>query len=412
MKYDTNLNLLWANWLEGPYTSNTLPTSDNGPALAEGPADGIFVVTKGESYVSSVSIGAMFRAYLLNANGALLNTAAWQIDQAKRGGIQDEPRAALYVPAEDKLYIAGRRFARVVIRGLTLDQPYAVDGGSSGSQNQEKSIHWLPDKNRVLYVGDLNDGIHNGPGIAEYSPDLQTRYQQYGYSLGRTQGFAMDQFGAVYLLTLITDGAQITKLSSSGAGYVPLWSRTFNWVVQSSATLENAISASIKLLPDGRIVATGRSSGGTSAERTMQEMYYTIAADGTKIISRTSLLWTGVRVESKGNDFLDLQRETGVFVASRFATGKTSLKLPSIGVGLLLGSTADNGNANKNMTGLTNYTEVPLIDVALPGRVVLPQVSRDLNPLIKWAEPAWTTSDLTATVQHVTVSTGPLQAPQ
>ena len=50
-KYDKDLNLLWANWLEGPYVTGTLPadSQDNGPALAEGPGDGVFVVTKGES---------------------------------------------------------------------------------------------------------------------------------------------------------------------------------------------------------------------------------------------------------------------------------------------------------------------------------------------------------------------------
>ena len=64
------------------------------------------------------------------------------------------------------------------------------------------------------------------------------------------------------------------------------------------------------------------------------------------------------------------------------------------------------------MTGNTDYTEVLLTDVALPSRTVITAADRNGNPMVKWSESAWTTSDLTATVQHVTKSTGPLQAPQ
>ena len=63
------------------------------------------------------------------------------------------------------------------------------------------------------------------------------------------------------------------------------------------------------------------------------------------------------------------------------------------------------------MTGNTNYTEVLLTDVALPSRTVIVTPGRTGGPMVKWAEAAWSTSDLTATVNHVTKSTGPLVVP-
>ena len=143
----------------------------------------------------------------------------------------------------------------------------------------------------------------------------------------------------------------------------------------------------------------------------MRASFYTITPDGTKIVARTRLNWTGLYPATNYYGFVDPVRETGAFIAYPFTAGRTSLRLPPLGVDLPLGSTAAGGNANKNMTGNTDYTEVLLTDVALPSRTVITTPSRDGNPMAKLAEPAWSTSDLTATVNHVTKSTGPLQAP-
>jgi hypothetical protein len=419
-KYDSDMNLLWAKWLEGPYVTGTLPNDaeDNGPALAEGPADGVFVVTKGKSSINNTSLGASFRIYLLNSTGALVNTAAWQVGPNQYGftAIQeDQPAAALYVPSQDRLYIAGRSHMRVVMRGLTLDQPYVADAGGV-SQSGGQRIFWLPGKQRVVFAGTMDGQPYAaGSHVTEYSPDLATRYQYYGYNVFRASNVAMDQFGSVYLVNIPNIYAQnpevrLTKLASSDAGYTPIWSRRFFVTPPPTAGI-TINDCAVEVLPDGRIVVSTATPESSGSSKAMRASFYTITPDGTKIIARTRLNWTGIYPFTTYSGFIDPVRETATFIAYPFTIGRTSLRLPSISVDVLLGSTAAGGNANKNMTGNTDYTEVLLTDDVLPSRTVIAALSREANPMAPWGEAAWSTSDLTATVSHVTKSTGPLMAP-
>jgi hypothetical protein len=304
---------------------------------------------------------------------------------------------------------------RVVMRGLTLDQPYSADAGGV-SQAGGQRIFWLPDKQRVVFAGTMDgDPYASGSHVTEYSPDLLTRYQYYGYNLYRANDAAVDQFGSVYLVNIPSIYAQnpevrLTKLAASDGAYIPIWSRRFFVTPPPTAGI-TINDCAVEVLPNGRIVVSTATPESSGSSRAMRASFYTITPDGTKIIARTRLNWTGVYPLTTYSGFIDPVRETATFIAYPFTIGKTSLRLPTIGVDVLLGSTAAGGNANKNMTGNTDYTEVLLTDDVLPSRTVITVPSRTINPMIPWAEAAWSTSDLTVTVNHITKSTGPLMAP-
>jgi hypothetical protein len=415
IKYNSNLTMLWAKWLEGPYETDTLPASsnNNGASLAEGPSDGVFVVTKGRSGRSPTDLGASIRVHLFNSNGNLVNTAAYQLGAFSIGYQVDEPNAALYVPSQDRLYIAGRSHMRVVMRGLTLDQPYSADAGGISEFGGQR-IFWLPDTQRVVFAGAMDGQVYAaGSHVTEYSPDLLTRYQYYGYDVFRASDAAMDQSGAVYFVNIPSAIAQnpevrLTKLAASGGGYIPIWSRKF-FVTPLPGGFITITDCAVEVLPDGRIVVSITTPEGSS--RAMRASFYTITPDGLTITARTRLNWTGLYPATNYSGFIDRLRETATFVAYPFTVGKTSLKLPAAGHDILLGSTAAGGNTNKNMTGSTDYTEVLTTDAGLPSRTVIAALSRTINPMITWGEGAWYTSDLTNTVNHVTKDTGLLTVP-
>ena len=110
---------------------------------------------------------------------------------------------------------------------------------------------------------------------------------------------------------------------------------------------------------------------------------------------------------------IDPDLEIATFVAGRFSLGITSLQLSSTPVDVLLDSTtSQNSNANKNITGSTDYTSITLTNVSpSPSQTTLSTAVTDLNPMVQWSESAWSSSDLTSDTGFAVKSSGQLSVP-
>jgi hypothetical protein len=404
MKYDSNGNQLWARWLEGNYTVAGLSE----PVLCEGPAGGVFVAVTGiGTNTNPMRMGASMRIHLFTSEGALANTAAWQFANTGFGDAkyQDLPGCIFYEPTQQKLYVAGAGASFTVLRALTLDQPYGVSN-TVFTQNGAKRVFWLADKQRIVIAG--TDNFAGDFFIREFSPDLQTQYQAYRYT-ATGSAFAVDAFGSVFAGTISGTTFSLSKTSGSDGNYAPLWKRSFSLGATQSGT-----GARMDFFPDGRLAVLIATGGGSGGSRSMRLRVYVLSADQSAIEYFTALLWTGTYPwlpMSVGVCF-DFAKELALFVTYSFTLGITSLRLPSTATNLLVGSTASGTNADKNITGVTIYTPSSLTVITpIPTKTVLSAPLTNLNPMVAWSESAWSTTDLTATVNHVTVSTGPLVVP-
>jgi hypothetical protein len=422
MKYDSDGFQLWARWLEGDYSS---PADGAGntfsePVMCEGPIDGVFVGVKGmvggDINQFQGFLGSSMRIHLFTTGGVLTRTAAWAFadNGFGRQKYNDEPAALLYQPAENKLYVAGLGHSYAVLPALTLDEAYGVR--SLNEQGGTRRIFWSVLKQRVVIAGSLTDSV-GGFFVREFSPDMRTQYQAYAYATadGACSTFAMDASGAVYGGRAGALNAEfwITKLSASDDNYTPLWERKFAFPSVPSGI--KATGALMDFMPDGRLAIMIPTPGSSTGSRDARQHVYVLSDDQSVIEYRTTLVWAAVNpwAASRQCSAFDLSptKEIAAFVAGSFSLGVTTLRLPAANTDLLLASTtSENTNSNKNMTGFTDYTDIPLTAVVpTPSKAVLSASLTDLNPMVAWAEAAWSTSDLATTVNHITRSTGPLQ---
>jgi hypothetical protein len=418
MKYDFQGNQLWARWIEGPYAGDF---SD--PVICEGPGDGVYLATRGPQLtgVNGSELGASVRVHLFATEGALAATASYQFNAADGGSYwQSIPTSILYEATQDRVWVGFENSQLVTMRALTLDQPWAVDVGASTSP-VKVGLYWLEDKQRVLYVGGYRSTSPNGFFVREYAPNLQILYQSYAVADGPLYDtFAVDSFGGVYAAYRDAPSAAncnlvVIKTAASDAGYTPVWKRQFS--VKPTTTAGGLavwiLAASIGFMADKRMVVMAKTPNGSAGRRDGRLHLYVLSPDQATIESKTWLNWSGEPTGVLSQmPFMDPTRQLAVFTSRTMSLGITSFKLPLAPVNLALTSTITGGSSNLNMTGNSDYTPVAVTELTpLPPRTAWTAQTRNINPMSRLADAGWSTTDLTATVQHATKATGPLQVP-